>query len=72
MIYDDMRYYRDYYDGEELYIKEKNFIAKKQNCKVREIEIDDMHPSGEIIIYIKEKFIGYIDNEFYVEMESNG
>lgn len=51
------------------YHKEIHFISKKYACKVTDVEIDTNHPVGELVIFIKRKYYGYIDNEFYKMMD---
>ena len=67
---DDIRYYSDLYEStsaDEFY-QEKIYIAKKFSCKLRDIVIDDNHPTNEVCIFVKGKWCGYIDNMFYSEM----
>jgi hypothetical protein len=53
--------------GDE-FLQERTFVAKKFNCKISDIEFDDNHPTGEVCIFVKGNWCGYVDNEFYREM----
>jgi len=69
-----MNKYIDPYDYDRYRVrqdfhKEIIFISKKYQCKISDIEIDPHHPTGEVCIFIKKIWYGYIDNEFYKMME---
>jgi hypothetical protein len=49
--------------------KEIDFLCKKYGVEFKDAEIDAEHPCGEICIFIKGKWYGYIDWLFYLEME---
>lgn len=69
-----MTKYIDPYQQERLsihidYHKEIHWLAKRHSCNVNEIKIDPYHPTGEICIFIKDIWFGYIDVEFYKMMD---
>lgn len=49
----------------KLFRKEIHWLAKRHNCNVNEIRIDPYHPTGEVCIFIRDVWFGYIDSEFY-------
>ena len=49
--------------------KEIHFISKHYNCGVNDVVIDPYHPTGEVCIFIKGVWFGYIDFEFYKMMD---
>lgn len=51
------------------YLKEVCWIAKHYGCSVNDIKIDPYHPTGEVCIFIKDVWYGYIDLEFYKMMD---
>lgn len=49
--------------------QEKHYISKKYKCKFTSIKIEEHPTIGELCIYISGKWVGYIDNNFYEEMD---
>jgi hypothetical protein len=69
-----MSKYVDAYQEERIdiqkdYHKEIHWIAKRYNCHINDIKIDPYHPTGEVCIFIKGVWYGYIDIEFYKMMD---
>lgn len=65
-----MTKYIDIYEDDRAtirtdYHKEIHWLAKRHNCNVNEIRIDPYHPTGEVCIFIRDVWFGYIDSEFY-------
>lgn len=50
--------------------KEIVYLAKKHGVRQSSVEIDPVHPVGEICIFINGDWEGYIDSCFYTEMET--
>lgn len=51
------------------FVKERCFIADKYGYKPWEIEFDMIHPCGEICIFVKDVWMGYVDDSMTEEME---
>lgn len=51
------------------FVKERNFIANKYGYKPWEIEFDMFHPCGEICIFVKNVWMGYVDDSMTEEMK---
>lgn len=51
------------------FYKEIKWLASKHGVKESQIVIDSAHPTGEICIFIKGVWYGYIDVEFYKMMD---
>lgn len=51
------------------FYKEIKWLASKHGVKESSIVIDTAHPTGEICIFIKDVWYGYIDVEFYKMMD---
>lgn len=49
----------------EEFETEIQFLMKKHRLSRSDIRIDADHPVGEDVLYIKEKFAGYLDEYFY-------
>lgn len=51
------------------FYKEIKWLASKHGVKESSIVVDTTHPTGEICIFIKGVWYGYIDVEFYKMMD---
>lgn len=49
--------------------KERRFIADKYGYKPWEIEFDLFHPCGEVCIFAKGRWMGYVDEKTEEEMK---
>lgn len=62
-------YQEEWIDIQKDYHKEIRWIAKHYDSCVSDIKIDPYHPVGEVCIFIKDVWFGYIDIEFYKMMD---
>lgn len=51
------------------YLAEIEFIAEREHCTVNEVRLVYLAAIGEIVIYSKDVFSGYLDSQFKVEMD---
>lgn len=59
--------YEDEQKKRDDFLPEKIYLAKKYNVNVNSIVVDEHHPCGELCIFIKNIWHGYLDNDFYNE-----
>jgi len=53
----------------EEYQKEKEYLVKHENCNIEDIRLFFVAACDEVVIYVNEKFYGYLDSSFLVSMD---
>lgn len=53
----------------EDYLAELEYLSKISNCSLADIKLVHVRAIGEIVIYIDDKFYGYMDNALTNKMD---